>query len=499
MFLSPFSQFLVAFVLIPATTQNILPIPSHHNHHNYLLSLIQMDSVKRSAVTPSKSRLARSFAKVLHLRVATGVAPVEGIQKVKAQESSKNDQDTGSWSQSRSFEDNDEKLRNTAELEAHLAQLFASVSSIKAAYAQLQYAQSPYDSNGIQSADQIVVSELKNLSELKRRYVKKQFDPSPDGTLCLAEIQEQKSLLKTYELMRKKLECQMKLKDSEITFLREKLVDCHKQNKLLEKRLNPSGHLSVLDNLHLSGISPSHFITVLQHTVKSIRSFVKLMITEMESSGWDISAAAAAIQPGVVFSKATHKCLAFESFVCREMFDSFHIPNFSLPNESLPEQNHRQQNHRHWLFFERFIELKSARSKEYLAQKPKSTFGKFCRAKYLKLVHPTMESSFFGNLSQRNLINSGDFPHTPFFTSFSEMAKRVWLLHCLAFSFNPEASIFQVNKGCFFSEVYMESVIDEPSPSPLADNTYPQVAFTVVPGFRIGKTVIQCQVYLSQC
>ena len=451
-----------------------------------------MDSVKRSAVTPSKSRLARTFAKVLHLRVVTGIAPVEGIQKVKPQESSKDDQDTGSWSRSQSFDDNDEKLRNTAELEAHLAQLFASVSSIKAAYAQLQYAQSPYDSSGIQSADQIVVSELKNLSELKRCYLKKQFDSSPERTLCLAEIQEQKSLLKTYEIMRKKLESQMKLKDSEITFLREKLGDCHKQNKLLEKRLNASGHLSVLDNLHLSGISPSHFITVLQHTVKSIRGFVRLMVTEMESSGWDINAAASAIQPGVVFLKSTHKCLAFESFVCREMFDSFHIPNFSLPNESLPEQKHR-----HRLFFDRFFELKSARPKEYLARKPKSTFGKFCRAKYLKLVHPKMESSFSGNLSQRNLISSGDFPNTPFFDSFSEMAKRVWLLHCLAFSFNPEASIFQVNKGSCFSEVYMESIIDEPSSPP--PETYPGVAFTVVPGFRIGKTVIQCQVYLSQC
>lgn len=452
-----------------------------------------MDSVKRSAVTPSKSRLARTFAKVLHLRIATGVAPVDGIQKVKAPESNKEDhQDTGSWShsQSQSFNENSEKLHNTAELEAHLAHLFASVSSIKAAYAQLQNAQSPYDSNGIQSADQIVVSELKKLSELKGCYMKKQFDPSPERALCLAEIQEQKSLLKTYEIMRKKLECQMKLKDSEITFLIEKLEDCRLQNKSLEKRLNQSGHLSVLDNLHLSGISPSHFITVLQHTVKCIRSFVKLMINQMESSRWDINAAAAAIQPGAIFSRAAHRCLAFESFVCREMFDGFHFPNFSLPNESLPEKNQWQR-----LFFDRFNELKSARTKEYLAQKPRSTFGKFCRAKYLKLVHPKMESSFFGNLSQRNLVNTGGFPDTPFFTAFSEMAKRVWLLHCLAFSFNPEATIFQVSKGWIFSEVYMESIVDDPSPPP--ETVEPRVAFTVVPGFRIGKTVLQCQVYLS--
>ncbi|KAJ4977294.1 hypothetical protein NE237_002400 [Protea cynaroides] len=34
------------------------------------------------------------------------------------------------------------------------------------------------------------------------------------------------------------------------------------------------------------------------------------------------------------------------------------------------------------------------------------------------------------------------------------MAKRLWLLHSLAFSFEPEASIFQVRRGCRFSEVF---------------------------------------------
>ncbi|KAK2985717.1 hypothetical protein RJ640_023684 [Escallonia rubra] len=60
----------------------------------------------------------------------------------------------------------------------------------------------------------------------------------------------------------------------------------------------------------------------------------------------------------------------------------------------------------------------------------------------LRLVHPKMESSFFGNPNQRNSVGSGEYPET-FFSMFAEMAKRVWLLHCLAFSFDPEAAIFQ--------------------------------------------------------
>ncbi|KAI9186333.1 hypothetical protein LWI28_016261 [Acer negundo] len=457
-----------------------------------------MESVKPSAMTPSKSKLARTFAKVLHIRaVAAGVAPVAdggGVQKIRPQEKVNNNNNVvkmkSAWSQL--FKDDDKEVEYRVALEALLAKIFASISSVKASYVQLQYAQSPYDADGIQFADQLVVSELKNLSELKQCYLKKQFDFSPEKIMVSAEIQELKSLSKTYEIMGKKLESQLKLKDSEIIFLKEKLDESNKQNKLLEKRLNQSGQLFEFDKLLISSLSPSHFVTVLRQTVKYIRSFVRLMIDDMKSAGWDINAAANSIQPSAVYYNADHKCFAIESFVCREMFDGFNYPNYSLQHEPVPERKNQQQQQ---FFFEKFTELKTAKAKDFLSWKPKSTFAKFCRAKYLQLVHPKMESSFTGNLSQRNLVTSGEFPDTGFFTAFAEMAKRVWLLHCLAFSFNPEASIFQVSKGCRFSEVYMESIAEEAF---LAfQESDPRVAFTVVPGFRIGNTVVQCQVYLS--
>ncbi|KAI6690340.1 hypothetical protein NL676_027168 [Syzygium grande] len=416
--------------------------------------LLEMDSVRRSSVTPSKSRLARTFSKVLHIRVATGIAPNDEIKKPKPQKVVvKDGQLKGDPNSDSLFDDEEDEIQEREALEALLAKIFASISSVKAAYAQLQLAQSPYDAEGIQSADQMIVSELKNLSELKQCYVKRQFDISPETTMLLAEIQEQKSLLKTYEVMRKKMEFQQKVKDSEIASLKQKLESLNNQNRLTEKRLNQSGPLSVLDNLHLSGISPNHFVTVLRHTVKSIRSFVRLLIDQMKSADWDVDAAASAIEPGVVYWRPDHKCFAFESFVCREMFDGFQIPYFSLSNDSLPEKRRWQQ-----VFFER------------------------------------MEMAFFGNTSHRNLVSAGEFPETTFFALFAEMAKRVWLLHCLAFSFQPEGTIFQVSEGSRFSEVYMETIAEEE-----AFNTTdydPRVAFTVVPGFKIGKTVVQCQVYL---
>ncbi|TYI47544.1 hypothetical protein E1A91_D13G181400v1 [Gossypium mustelinum] len=454
--------------------------------------LKKMEAVKPSAVTPSKSKWIRSLSKVLHLHTATaGIVPDDGVQKVKSKDTEEwNDSKTAKRLSKKFDSLHDEELERKVALEALIAKIFATVSAIKAGYAQLQHAQSPYDAAGIQAADQLIVTDLKKLSELKQCFLKKQYDPSPEHTMILADIQEQKSLSKTFEIMGKKLESQLKLKESEIIFLREKLDESNKHNRLLEKRLNQSGQLFVLDNLQLSSLTPSNFSTVLGQTVKSIRSFVRLMLDEMKSADWDINAAAGSIEQGVVYWKPDDKCFAFESFICREMFKAFHHPYFSLYGNSVSEVKRRPQ-----VFFDRFMEMKSVKVREYLAVKPKSTFAKFCRTKFLQVVHPRMESSFFGNLSNRDMVNSYQFPDTMFFALFTEMAKRVWLLHCLAFAFEPEASIFQISKGCRFSEVYMESVAEEAF---LSSESEPRVAFMVVPGFRIHKTVIQAQVYLSQ-
>lgn len=436
-----------------------------------------MDTINQSDVTPRTSRLARTFAKVMHIRAAT--TTIDRVQKVKSHGKV-------------NYEEN-QKIRNKLVTDAFVAKVFATLSSVKAAYAELQYAQSPYNAEGIQSADQVVVSELKSLSELKQSYLKNHIDEtSPETTILLAEIQEQKSLSKTFDVTKKRLVSQGQLKDSEIVVLKEKLEGFERENKLIERRLNSSGPLSRHENLHFSKLSPGDFVSCLKYTVKSIRSFVKLMIAEMEYANWDIDAAAGSIQPNVVYWDTTHKSYAFESFVCKEMFDGFNQPNYSISTDrgSRPKTAKRQQ-----FFFDRFMELKYLKAREYITWKPTSTFAKFCWVKYLKLVHPKMEISFFGNLNQRRLVCVEKFPETTFFESFAEAAKRVWLLHCLAFSVDPNGvPIFQVKNGSRFSEVFMESVNEEAFLSPSSER---EVGFTVVPGFKLGKSVVQCQVYMS--
>ncbi|CAA0815884.1 Plant protein of unknown function (DUF641 [Striga hermonthica] len=401
-----------------------------------------MDTVKqRSSITPAKTRLASAFAKVLNIQA----------QKAKSREKLKRNRQTNHGETPSLEAESDEKLKDRLINQAFLAKLFASLSSIKCAYAQMQFAESPYDADRIQSSDQTIVSELKNLSELKQCYSKKLIKnetSSPERTLALAEIQEQRSLLKTYEVTIKKLDFQLKLKDSELTFLHEKLFEARSENELLFERT-----LNSIVQSH-SELKTSHFTTHHRQAIKSIRAFVRVLVREMESAGWDLDSAASLIEPGVSFWRRAHKCFAFESYVCRHMFDGFE---------------------------------KSDSSK----------FASFCREKYLKLVHPRMEASFFGNLEQRELVGSGQgFPETGFFSAFCQMAKCVWLLKCLGSSFEPEeATVFRVAKGSRFSEVYMKSLSDEAFlvSGSGGSGGYPRVAFTVVPGFRVGKTVVQSQ------
>lgn len=199
-----------------------------------------------------------------------------------------------------------QKLSNDREtiVESLLSSLFARISAIKAAYAQLQFAQSPYDPDSIQSADQAVVTELRNLSELKHCYINNQFDIHAliDSKSPLeAQVQEQGNLLQTYKITTRKLDSDLNFKESMILSLQAELLELDNQNKSLKAKLQPGRcSMSSLDDLHLAALNSNHFLTVLQYAVKSIRSFVKLMVQEMEAARWDLDAAAAAIHPDVV-------------------------------------------------------------------------------------------------------------------------------------------------------------------------------------------------------
>ncbi|GLT51940.1 hypothetical protein SLA2020_253110 [Shorea laevis] len=387
--------------------------------------------------------------------------------------------------------------QNPEALEGLISKIFTNVSSLKSAYIQLQAAHTPYDPDKIQAADKLVISELKHLSELKHFYRENNPKPvcvSPQDSRLAAEIQEQQSLLKTYEVMVKKFQSEIQNKDSEILQLQQQIEEADQKRVKLEKNLKLRG-LSTKESELSTGengffpvdLNSDLFTLAVEATFKAIHDFSKPLINMMKAAGWDLDAAANSIEPNVVYAKRAHKKYAFESHICQRMFSGFQHENFSIKLDDITVSKES--------FFHQYLALREMDPLDVLGQNPDSIFGRFCRSKYLVVVHPKMEASFFGNLDQRNYVMGGGHPRTPFYQAFLKLVKSIWLLHRLAYSFEPNVKVFQVKRGSEFSEVYMESVVKN---LVMAENDQkPKVGLMVMPGFWIEGSVIQSQVYLS--
>ncbi|KAF8667063.1 hypothetical protein HU200_053239 [Digitaria exilis] len=389
---------------------------------------------------------------------------------------------------------------------AFVASLFAGASAVKAAYAQLQLAQHPYDAEAIQAADAGLVAELTKLSDLKRRYARDPAAAARSAAALSAHADEQRHLLRTYEITARKLEAELRARDAEAARARAVLADELRAARDLEDRAARHGRrrstLAALDGLHLSGLDATHFLTALRHTVKSVRGFARSMLDGMRAAGWDLEAAAAAVHPGVrLRDPAADARFALESYVALKMFAGFHRKDMGM--SSL----HGRGGHDRRRFFDEFAAVKSAApATELLDEEGGGALREFVRDRYLSVVHERMEAAFFfgGGGGQRAAVarGGGTFPRTAWFAEFAEMARRVWLLHCLFWAFDGAASVFQARPGERFSEVFMESVSDGDGAVVVAPELVPgggklAVGFTVVPGFKVGRTVIECRVYLS--
>lgn len=378
-------------------------------------------------------------------------------------------------------------------VEALISKIFTNVSSLKSAYIQLQSAHTPYDPDKIQVADKLVISELKTLSELKHFYREHNPKPacvSPQDSRLAAEIQEQQNLLKTYEVMVKKFQSEIQNKDSEILQLQQQIHEANQKRVKLEKNLKLRGLSSKEGSANgfiSVDLTPELFKSTVECAYQAVHDFSKPVINMMKAAGWDLDAAAHSIESDVVYAKRAHKKYAFESNISHKMFSGFQDECFSLKHED-PEAMKES-------FYHQYLALREMDPLDAVAQSPDSIFGKFCRTKYLAVLHPKMEASFFGNLDQRNYIIGGGHPRTAFYQAFLKLAKSIWLLHRLAYSFDPAVKVFQVKKGSEFSEVYMDSVVKDF----VVEDTEmkPKVGLMVMPGFYIMESIIRCQVYLT--
>ncbi|XVE58927.1 hypothetical protein DITRI_Ditri05aG0002300 [Diplodiscus trichospermus] len=420
------------------------------------------------------SELVSKFAKVCKLR-SVGVFSAENPlhssnNNASFGDSSDNTEETECFSGKIHPQPADVSFQRNICGEAEILKLFDTVSALKSAYVQLQEAHIPYDTAKITTADELVISKLETLSQMKRAYKEKQFLKSKLGSSCLELL---RSELEVNERLLEKLKAENKTKDSEIVHLKQELQDLAFGNaklvEIIRRERVEKKNTRVLD------------ITMFQNSFKaaskSIHDFAKPLISLMMALGWDLDLAAKSIEDGVAYSRRTHKKYAFEAYIAWRMFHGMLLESYNI-NDIMK--------------FDDPIDA--------LIENPNSGFAKFCRAKYLLVVHPTMELSFFGNLDQRNFILSGKHPRTPFYQVFLKMAKWVWTLGGIACSIDPEAKMFVVKRGSIYSDVYMESITQDREGQVGNDEGQinQRVELMVMPGFRVGETVVRSQVYLSK-
>ncbi|MCO5592000.1 hypothetical protein L7F22_045993 [Adiantum nelumboides] len=394
-------------------------------------------------------------------------------------------------------------------LETLVTNIFGALSSLKGSYMQLQSAHSPYDHVKHEVADKAVVSEICRLSELKHSYLERdaivsgqsvdygerESSPNPQPTSNLQPTNAYEGIVSSFQL-------EIQKKNAEVESLQDMLAESTLQREKLERNVNRLEQWIVKEVAPANGESSSIFENegptplLLESAVQSAcevsKAFTKLLLSLMKAAQWDLDAASDSIELGVNYAKRSHQKYAFESYVCQQMWNGFENDNFYIfgsLSSILDPEKHRQD------CFDEYLDMKELDPLELISVNPDCVFGKFCHKKFLQLVHPKMETSFFGNFEHRNQITDGSHPNSQFYQSFLRLAKSVWLVHRLAFSFNPTVSIFLARRGTVFSPACMDSVV--PGMEINEHNELAKVGLTVMPGFRVDKLVTKCQVYLE--
>ncbi|KAL2652353.1 hypothetical protein R1flu_020481 [Riccia fluitans] len=77
-------------------------------------------------------------------------------------------------------------------------------------------------------------------------------------------------------------------------------------------------------------------------------------------------------------------------------------------------------------------------------------------------------------------------------SEFDSVAREIWEVHRLAFSFACPATILRFERSCAVNREYMNVIEDFED-----EQLVTQVGFTVSPGFRLGNTIIKAEIYPS--
>lgn len=480
-------------ILCPASDQMCSTAGSHFTHF--------VQKTKGTCLKPARGSVIEPVRLYQYNLGCEGFNP-EASKDVASESFKENEKELPINQADGTVSDHESLVPRIRAMEDLLKETFSTVSHLKTSYAKLQAAHIPYDAEKLQVADKEVIREMKKLSELKQYYKHNIASGDSSGS-------ENQIGLSYEETSTRALQVEIAQKNSEIESLKKALENVnlrrgeHRRSDR-RKSARDSSSLNVGDGPTIKLLETS-----VQKMRESARGFTKSLISLMKSAEWDLDAAVNSIEPGINYTMESHKKLAFQSYVCMRMFSGFENENFYLTgslSSIIDPEKHRND------CFREFLDMQNMEPSELMSiLTPESLFGKFCMKKFLNVVHPRMEESFFGNLEHRHQIGRGLHPRSQFYSLFLKFAKSVWLVHRLAFSFDPPLSIFHVKRGVDFEGSYMDSLnsvnmnhdVDNTGASEgnvlqLHEKPNPTiVGFTVMPGFRVGKkAIVRSQVYV---
>jgi len=204
--------------------------------------------------------------------------------------------------------------------------------------------------------------------------------------------------------------------------------------------------------------------------------------------------------PQVCFQRRVHEKYAWEYWISSHLFHGFENAFFGLPHLDMFNAVSNPERYRADCFLA-FQEMSTkSSSTDEMAQTllQCSRFREFCRTKFLQVIPSCLEHVLFGNFYHScAIIAHGKFPSNVhhIFHRFLVVAKAVWILHKLAWSFEPPARIIWATPAMHYDGAIMESVMASED----LEKTYDlgKVAFVIAPGFCVRNTIVRkSQVYL---
>ncbi|KAK9022007.1 hypothetical protein V6N11_002306 [Hibiscus sabdariffa] len=285
----------------------------------------------------------------------------------------------------------------------------------------------------------------------------------------LGELKQKLECLETYcEELRNALRQATQTKDSQIS---EKLEDCPRKGKAID--VNEQNLMPVSEEVMAEG-----FLQIVSEARLSVKQFCKTLVGEIEETDTTLTENLnSLLRPYKLslnpkYSKAVSYHL--EAILNLSLYQDFENCVFQKNGSAKlldPQQDRQAQ-------FSSFVALRNLSWNEVLRKGTKyysEEFSKFCDQK-MSLIISTLN---WTKPWPEHLLQA-----------FFVAAKCIWLLHLLAFSFNPPLGILRVEDNTTFDPHYMEDMLMERQKSHGAN----RVKIMVMPGFYVQGRVLKCKV-----